>query len=396
MSPLSSLSDFELMRRLAGLVHAERHAVVDVIEHLVEVERRRLYLSLGVPSLYRYCIQKLGYDEHAALKRHRVAKLALRLPQVLDELRAGTMHLTGLFLLSTHLREDNAATLLGDARGKSRRQIEQLIARWFPRPDVPPRLEPLGPEVSKRVDAEQTPTCSRAGEPVRSRLDPLSPSRLRVEFTARAETYGKIEKARELLSHALPSGDLGELFERALDALIEQETRKRFGAGKARKVRELKPGSRHVPVVIQRAVWERDESQCTFVDGEGRRCAERRFLTLEHRTPFALGGQPTAENLCLLCGAHNLQSARQVFGAVHIEAKIRERTRAACAGSMEAKPESERPLEATAQVLSSLCGLGFGRSEASAAVGHVLGSEPGLDVEQLLRKCLLSLVPKAS
>jgi hypothetical protein len=34
------------------------------------------------------------------------------------------------------------------------------------------------------------------------------------------------------LGHALPSGDLGELFERALDALIEQETRKRRG-GKA-------------------------------------------------------------------------------------------------------------------------------------------------------------------
>jgi Holliday junction resolvasome RuvABC DNA-binding subunit len=46
-------------------------------------------------------------------------------------------------------------------------------------------------------------------------------------------------------------------------------------------------------------------------------------------------------------------------------------------------------------VLSSLCGLGFGRSEVSAAVGHALGSDPDLDVEQLLRKSLLLLVPKA-
>jgi hypothetical protein len=30
------------------------------------------------------------------------------------------------------------------------------------------------------------------------------------------------------LSHALPSGDLSELFERALDALIEDEARRRF------------------------------------------------------------------------------------------------------------------------------------------------------------------------
>src|SRR5512134_1911912 len=127
MSSLCTLSDSELVSRLPALVQAERHAMADVIEHLVEMERRRLYLRLAVSSLYRYCIERLGYAEDAALKRHRVAKLALRFPQVLDELRAGTLHLTGLFLLSQHLTEDNATALLGEARGKSRRQIEVLI-----------------------------------------------------------------------------------------------------------------------------------------------------------------------------------------------------------------------------------------------------------------------------
>jgi 5-methylcytosine-specific restriction endonuclease McrA len=222
-----------------------------------------------------------------------------------------------------------------------------------------------------------------------------------VEFTARAELYEKLEKARELLSHALPSGDLGELVERAVDALIEQETRKRFGprttsgASKARKARELKPGSRHVPVETERAVWERDNSQCTFVDGEGRRCRERRFLTLEHRTPFALGGPPTLENLCLLCTPHNLENARQVFGEPHIETKTRTKMQAAGAGTTQTQPAEPQPLETPAKVLSSLTSLGFARKEASAAVGQALAGEPGLDVEHLLRKCLLLLIPKA-
>jgi hypothetical protein len=391
MPALCSLSDCELVARLPTLVQAERHATVDLIEHLVEMERRRLYLRLSVSSLYRYCIDRLRYGEDAALKRHRVAKLALRLPQVLDELRAGTIHLTGLFLLSTHLTDENATTLLHEARGKSRRQIEELIARWLPRSDVPPSLTPIAPEV----------TCSRAGEGARARLEPLSPTRLRVEFTARAELYEKLEKARELLSHALPSGDLGELVERAVDALIERETRKRFGpraaseAGKGRKARELKLGARHVPVETKRAVWERDNAQCTFVDGEGRRCPERRFLTLEHRTPFALGGPPTLENLCLLCNAHNLENARQVFGEPHIEAKIRAKMRAAGAGARQMRPAEPQPLETPAKVLSSLTSLGFARKEASAAVGQALASEPGLDAEHLLRRCLLLLIPKA-
>lgn len=128
MSALRSLSDAQLVERLPALVQLESHAMVDVIEHLVEMERRRLYLSSSCPSLYRYCIDRLGYAEDAALNRHRVAQLALRLPQVLDELRARTIHMTGIFLLSKHLTADNAAALLSEARGKSRREIEKLIA----------------------------------------------------------------------------------------------------------------------------------------------------------------------------------------------------------------------------------------------------------------------------
>jgi hypothetical protein len=427
MSPLSSLSDSELVARMPRLVQTERHATADVIEHLVEMERRRLYLSHAASSLYRYCIDRLGYDEDAALKRHRVAKLALRLPQVLGELRAGTLHLTGLFLLAKHLTEDNAQALLGEARGKSRRKIEELIARWFPRPDVPASIEPLS-EPAAELGVEPTgaaqlmlggahppvaglgPTWPGAGKGAPGRLEPLSPSRVRVQFTARAELYDKLEKARELLSHALPSGDLGELFERALDALLDQETRKRFGVETPRKARKLEPGSRHVPVHLERAVWERDGSQCTSVDAEGRRCSERRFLTVEHRTPFALGGPPTLDNLCLLCRAHNQDSARQVFGETLIDSKIRARQQQAVgraardAGETREQPPARHeravsqptPLDAAIQAQAALCQLGFRPSQASAAVGQALGSEPGLDLEQLLRTCLLLLVPAAS
>jgi 5-methylcytosine-specific restriction endonuclease McrA len=234
------------------------------------------------------------------------------------------------------------------------------------------------------------------GSPTRTagRLGPLSPTRVRVEFSARAELYEKLDRARQLLSHAVPSGDLGELFERALDALLEQETRKRFGVQKPRKPRKLKPGSRRVPGRIERAVWERDGSQCTHIDAKGRRCGERRFLTIEHRIPFALGGPPTLDNLCLLCRAHNLENARQVFGEQHIEAKIG-------TGRREAVSNAEsgiapRPLDVVTKVRAALCQLGFRPTEASAAVGKALGSGPALDVEQLLRACLVLLLPVAS
>jgi len=429
---VSSLSDSELIARLPALVQAERRAMADVIEHLVEVERRRLYLAQATSSLYRYCIERLGYPEDAALKRHRVARLALRLPQVLGELRSGAIHLTGLFLLSTHLTEANAGALLAESRGKSRRQIEELIARWFPRPDVPPSVEPVAPAAADPAGGEQPSlpgtdagpakgggqsgaqsavqrraTCSGAGKPgVRGRLEPLSESRCRVEFTARAELRDKLERARELSSHSIPSGDLGELFERALDALIEKESRKRHGAGRPRKPRKLKAGSRHVPVEIARGVWERDGGQCTFVDGKGRRCSERRFLTVEHRQPFALGGPPTLDNLCLLCRAHNLESARNVFGDRHIEEKLRARGKPGGAGRLEREaqqgtgtpgnPKGGRGPDLVESALSALCRLGFRRHDAAQAIERVRASESQLDLERLLRKSLFVLVPAPS
>jgi len=144
MPSLSSLSDAEVLARVPALVQAERLARADVIEHLMEVERRRLYLDQACSSLYVYCCERLGYSEDAALKRARVARLVLRLPRALDELQSGAIHLTGLFLLERYLNDENAEGLLAEARGKSRRELEKILAIRFPRPDVPSRLEALG------------------------------------------------------------------------------------------------------------------------------------------------------------------------------------------------------------------------------------------------------------
>ena len=54
MASIALLSDIDLLARLPLLVHAEYEATADVIEHLVEVERRRLYLEQATSSLYKY------------------------------------------------------------------------------------------------------------------------------------------------------------------------------------------------------------------------------------------------------------------------------------------------------------------------------------------------------
>ncbi len=95
-------------------------------------------------------------------------------------------------------------------------------------------------------------------------MQPLSAQSYRVEFTASAELHAKLEHARNLLSHAVSPDALGEIFERALDELIEKETKRRQGvvSDKPRKRKQLKEGSRHIPVTVAREVWNRDDYQC--------------------------------------------------------------------------------------------------------------------------------------
>lgn len=402
MANLVQLSDADLLSRMPALVLAEHGAVADVVEHLVEIDRRRLYLEQACPSLYAFCLERFGYSEDAALKRIRVARLAAQLPRVLDELRSGAIQLTGLLLLAPRLNEDNAEALLTEARGKSRSKLEQILARWFPRPDVPPSVQLLGADTGQGVygtapgsgpSGPSTPLVRPGANDFMPwpKLEPLSAERYLVQFTASAELYAKLQRARELLSHSVPSGDLPELVERAIEALIERELKRRTGAGKPRKRRAQKPDSRHIPVEVERQVRERDGNQCTFTDALGRRCQERRFLTIEHCIPFALGGLPTVENLCLLCDPHNAHTARQVFGEAFIAAKRAQRA----ARDKPADPEAPAKPDLFTKLQFALCKMGF-RERDVRQVLMVLRREPAeLEAEPLLRAALALLTPAA-
>ena len=356
-----TLSNAELLATIPTLVLAERSCAADVIEHLVVVETRGLHLEQACQSLTSFCIERLGYSEDEASKRARVARLVRRSPRALAELRSGAIHLSGLALLAPYVTEQNCDELFTQARGQAKRAIERFLAARFPKPDVPERLcrvpaqsslaVGVGPDKSFRPGAEVSAAAESSvsgGPPLQRLLDalqplldappervkPLSASRWCVQFSAGAEFAEKLERARELLSHALPGGELAALFERALDALIERETKRRLGTGRRQERRSLQRGSRHIPVAVAREVWERDGHQCVFVDEQGRRCTARRFLTLEHRQPYALGGPATLENLELLCAAHNAHAAVAVFGAEHIATARATRTKGRLSAAM--------------------------------------------------------------
>ena len=70
---LRSLSDPDILARTRALAARERGTTLSLLEHLVEIERRRLHLKQGCASMFDYCTTALGYSASAAMRRIRTA-----------------------------------------------------------------------------------------------------------------------------------------------------------------------------------------------------------------------------------------------------------------------------------------------------------------------------------
>ncbi len=304
---LDHVPDETLLADLAALIATDRHTTATLLAHLAEVEARRLFLPAACPSMFVYCTRVLHLSEDEAFKRIRAARFARRFPLLFDAVADGRLNLTGVVLLGPHLTETNVDAVIAEASHRRKAEIEVLVARLAPRPDLPADITPIAPAVGQ-TEATQVvpePPAPPVAAPT-TRVTPLSPERFALRVTISQETRDKLERAQALLRHRHPSGDLGEVIGRAVDALLAVLEREKFGATsrpRAAKARAADADPRYVPNEVRRTVHARDAEQCTFVSATGERCTERGFLELDHRTPVAMGGQPTARGTRLLCRA---------------------------------------------------------------------------------------------
>lgn len=220
-----------------------------------------------------------------------------------------------------------------------------------------------------------TPACEPKMEPPRASkgvVAPLSPERFRLQVTLSRAGRDALLRAQELCRRDNPSGELAVVLEKALCAYVEELERKQFAKlrrptrsveaekanapaapacpsqhapehvaavpevdatrqpaappsqrGRDPAARRAK-GSRRPPRAMGRAVFQRDDFQCTFVGPAGR-CTEKSGLELHHIRPFARGGEHSMECLTVRCKAHNLAQAVLDFGEATVQARIEAR-----------------------------------------------------------------------
>jgi len=288
---LAALSDQDLLGRTEQLARGHARLTAVLVAHLAELDARRLYLAEGFPSLYAYCIHALRLSEYAAYNRIEAARVARRFPVVLRLLASGDLLLSAVGVLARHLTSENCESLIETAAGKSKREVERLVAGLAPsgqcsdtpghpsaatcasRPTLSPRaqvririragteeksfrargrppgravgvprpgcteLSLFGPEGLKSIEESNWPAKAASqnapDSPVTAR--PSSPelpeqtTEYRITLTFDAATWGELETARDLLRHSIPDGNLNLVMARAVRELADRLATRKHG-----------------------------------------------------------------------------------------------------------------------------------------------------------------------
>src|SRR5579885_762252 len=337
MREILTLSDQALLEKTRTLVREERELTTRILHHLREVERRRLFVDLGYPSLFEYAVGDLHYSEASAQRRISAMRLLKELPELEEKIEEGSLSLSVLSQAQRFFRQE--AKLEKELDVQEKKEVLQAL------------------EGKSSREAERV-LLSRASEPLAHRPEsvrPVSETHSEVRFLVSEETLEQLERIKGLLGHSHRELSLGELLAimaritlEKLDPARVRRSEARIQAGVA--VAENRPASagpesagdaaahherdqvrpetapktstqasqlvstqkpterrRYVRAQLRREVWRRARGRCQNCGGIYR-------LQVDHITPLAKGGTGVRENLRLLCFHCNQREADRKLG----------------------------------------------------------------------------------
>jgi 5-methylcytosine-specific restriction endonuclease McrA len=303
---LKSTSDESLVRSLEEMVRSERKITAQILEHIREFDRRRLYLKFGHTSLFSYLTKSLGYTPAAAQRRIESARLLNAMPDLAAKVAEGSLNLSQLSLVAQSSRQlpkmnpSQRAGLLEKLKHQDFGTTQVLVAQELG--IAPKKFE------KKRFQRDHS---------------------VRLEITLDQSQQEVIQRARELLSHVCHNPNWAELITllakdsiRLRDPLAKTSRKPRPAARRggateavaperqnhlttAAKTAHLKSkAARHIPAQAKRHILERDQG-CQWKNRNGQKCDSRFQLQFDHIVPVRQGGTGAMNNLQLLCAVHN-------------------------------------------------------------------------------------------
>ena len=274
---LSHLTDLALHQDFLQLAQSEREILSQVLLHIREVDRRKLFAALGFASLFDYLTRGLKYSEGSAQRRISAARLSSTVPMVIELIETGDLTLAQTSLIQTQAKAESSQMkekMIAEIKGKNFRESEKII--------------------QSQTQTEKLPT------------------KRKIQLEGDQELLELLEELQHLKATKCDQISLLKDVCRQEIQRLKKSKFKTLEKPKAAAVKKTPLGqpqksNRHIPAEVKRRVAERDQHRCV-------KCGSQRYLQFDHRQPWALGGDHSVENIRLLC-FHCNQRAR-------IEAKL--------------------------------------------------------------------------
>ena len=227
---VSALSDDRLLERTKELSGVEHHLEVVVIDHLREIQKRRLYLCRGFSSLFDYAVRELGYSDAAAWRRIKAMRLCAEVDGVRERLQSGEMTLNAAAQLQhafdrqERKKERAARAPRGTGCGAAARS-QDGSAPTRPAERKPAAAPVLDPEARRELVEQASGKSSRQVMQLLAEVDPelaapadrvrpLGGGRWELKAVIDDECRRGLERLKGLLSHVDPHLTLGQLMAR--------------------------------------------------------------------------------------------------------------------------------------------------------------------------------------
>ena len=230
---VAGLSDDQLLAQTGTLAQLDRQIQVFVIDHLLEIEARALYLRRGFSSLFDYVTRGLGYSDGAAYRRIGATKLCAQMAGTRERLRDGSLTLDAAAQLQSAFdrrdRQRRRATRgAGPANSAGPAPKAVVVAGPAMPADGSAATAPATPPPELDLSARKALVAEAVGKSSREvmrmlagvdpdlaapadRLRPLDAERWELKAVIDTECQRGLEQLRGLLSHVDPHMTLGQL-----------------------------------------------------------------------------------------------------------------------------------------------------------------------------------------